>query len=351
MRGLFLHRHVARGGKRAQHLALVVPVNGGVVKHVHDAPRRVADGQRVVLHVALGEYLPVAGTSVVRRGEVIGEVRADELLARHAGRLHGGFVHVGDLALRADGDERVERGLDQRARVGGGGALQFLGPFALGDVQCRADGLLHRTPGIAGEDGVAILKPAPFARLCAHPEFEVRMLAVAKRAHPLQVPGQARQVLWMHQGGKVLAAHRRDFLLGVADRRDHRPAHEDEGLFFEIVNMEHSQRDLRDTLEKVPAFAQRRMVHQPLAAEGVALDGVFDGPRQALGRRPTLAHVILGARADDLRAAFHRAGDHHYRTDSLFPVATHGGEHLKRVHVRQFEIQEHAIRRVVRVVE
>ena len=39
------------------------------------------------------------------------------LVARHAGDLDGGLVDVGDLAVRADGDERVEAGLDQAAGV------------------------------------------------------------------------------------------------------------------------------------------------------------------------------------------------------------------------------------------
>ena len=117
LRCLLLFRDVARGSEYTEDVALVVPVDGGIVEHVHDPARRVADGERIVAHEAVGEHLPIASAGLVRFGEIVAKVGADELFARDAGRLHRGRVHVGDLAVGADGDERVGRRLDQRAGV------------------------------------------------------------------------------------------------------------------------------------------------------------------------------------------------------------------------------------------
>ena len=109
--------HIARGGEGAQHVAFVVAVNAAIVKHVHDAARRMANRQGIIAHETLGKHFLITGARFVWFGEIIGKVRPDELLARNAGRLRRRFVHIGDFSLRADGNERIGRGFDERARV------------------------------------------------------------------------------------------------------------------------------------------------------------------------------------------------------------------------------------------
>src|SRR5690348_5022481 len=75
------------------------------------------DGQRVVGDEAFLEYLAVSCAGLLRFGEVIGEVGSDQLLPRHPGHPHGGLVNVGDLPVRADGDQGVEARLDKTAGV------------------------------------------------------------------------------------------------------------------------------------------------------------------------------------------------------------------------------------------
>ena len=75
------------------------------------------DGQRVVGDETFREHPLVTFAGLLRLGEIVGEVRADQLFATRTGDFDGGFVHVGDFSLRADRDERVHARFDQAARV------------------------------------------------------------------------------------------------------------------------------------------------------------------------------------------------------------------------------------------
>ena len=101
-------RHVTRSGEDTKDVALAVLVDGGIVQYAYDAAADMADGERIVAHKAIGENFLIAFARLNWIGEVIGEIRADQLFARYAGRLLGSFIHVGDLAFCIDGDERVE---------------------------------------------------------------------------------------------------------------------------------------------------------------------------------------------------------------------------------------------------
>ncbi len=73
--------------------------------------------QGIICDETLGERLLVALASLFRLGEIVGEVRANQLFTRRPGDLHSGLVHVGDLAFRADGDQRVHARFDQAPRI------------------------------------------------------------------------------------------------------------------------------------------------------------------------------------------------------------------------------------------
>ena len=143
--GLFALGDVARGGKHALHLTRRIAIDRGVVEHVGGPARGVANGKRVIPHQSLGEDPSVTFLRLVRLGEVVREVGAHQALARYAGHLLGRPVDVGDLALRADGHERLQAGLDQAAGIERGG-VQFGG--ALGDALLQlVIRLLQRGPG------------------------------------------------------------------------------------------------------------------------------------------------------------------------------------------------------------
>ena len=84
-----------------------------------------------------GQADPLGGPFGV--GEIAGERRADQFPAGVAGHAAHGFVHVGDVQHRIDGDQAVQRGLDEAAVVG-----------PLFDELALEAGLLRDVPG-AGE--------------------------------------------------------------------------------------------------------------------------------------------------------------------------------------------------------
>src|SRR5581483_3788496 len=65
-------------GEHAENLPLCVLVDGGVVQHVGQAAILVPDRQGVVGDKPLGEHLLVALPGLLRLGEVVGEVGADQ---------------------------------------------------------------------------------------------------------------------------------------------------------------------------------------------------------------------------------------------------------------------------------
>ena len=117
--GLLALGYITRCSKHAQHPALIVTVDAGVVEHIGDPARGVSDRQRVVGHKALGKDLLVALAGLHRVGKVVTKVGANQCLARDAGRLDAGLVDVGDLALGADRYQWIETRFEQTACVVG----------------------------------------------------------------------------------------------------------------------------------------------------------------------------------------------------------------------------------------
>ena len=126
--------HVAGGGEDSEDVALGVLVERGVVEDVGELAVAMADGQGVVGDGAFGEDPLVALAGLVGLGEVVGEVGSDEGVALCPGDLDGGVVDVGDLALGADRDERIEAGFDEAPGVLGGGVRLLIGTLALRHV-------------------------------------------------------------------------------------------------------------------------------------------------------------------------------------------------------------------------
>ena len=167
MGGLLLGRHVAGGGEHAEHVAARVFVDRCIVKNVGEAPILVANGQRVVGDESLGEDLLVSLPSLAWLGEVVGEIRPDQLLPRNPGYLVGTLVDIGDLAFGADGYQRVEAGLDQAAGIHRGLQSLLLDTLALGDIASNggnadqvAGSVKHRRNRERYGDRLAILSNA-----------------------------------------------------------------------------------------------------------------------------------------------------------------------------------------------
>src|SRR5208337_1041728 len=97
----------------------------------------------IVADQPLAEHPPVALMGLLGLGEVFGEVLADKLGAGVAGDGLGGLVHVGDLAVGADGDQGVEAGLEQAAVVSAGPPQRLLRALPRGDVSAGPDPLAH----------------------------------------------------------------------------------------------------------------------------------------------------------------------------------------------------------------
>src|SRR5260370_1420637 len=112
-------------------MAAVIATVLSIVEHVSLLTIYVADRHRIVCHPASGENLAVAFLRLFRLSEVVGVVGADELIAWYDSDGGRGFVNVGNFAVGADGDERIEGSFDQASCILGG---QFLG----GDVANRA---------------------------------------------------------------------------------------------------------------------------------------------------------------------------------------------------------------------
>ena len=135
---------VVRGGEDADDAAEFIPVDGGVVQDGRDAAIAVTDFQGVIAHRAFVEDSLVPQARLLRLGEVIGEVRPDDLAAGESCHSFGGRVDISDLAVGTDGDQRVGAGLDQAAIVGAG--LRTASSACFRSVMSRA---MQATPTIA----------------------------------------------------------------------------------------------------------------------------------------------------------------------------------------------------------
>src|SRR5450631_4913414 len=103
---------VAGRSEHPEYVAGGVAVRRGVVQDLGERPVAVAQGQRVVHRDPLGEHPLVDLCGLSRHREVVGEGGPDELPAGDTGGPHRGLVGVGDLALGADRDQRVQARLD-----------------------------------------------------------------------------------------------------------------------------------------------------------------------------------------------------------------------------------------------
>ena len=110
-------RHVARRGEHALQPPVTVVEGGRVVGHDGERAIPGARGQLVVGDLTFGQHAVDARLSQVGIGEVVLERRADQLVARAAGERLGLLVDVGDDAAWIGGDQRVDVGFDERARV------------------------------------------------------------------------------------------------------------------------------------------------------------------------------------------------------------------------------------------
>src|SRR5450756_109131 len=139
---------VAGSGEHALQLSGLVAMDGRVVLDVHQRAGDVAEHERIVADETLFEDPLVPRPRLVGLGEVVREVGADQTVTRNAGGLLGGLVDVGDLAFRADRDQRVEIHLDEAAGVERGGPHLVLSALVLGDVQVDAEGTRESCVGV-----------------------------------------------------------------------------------------------------------------------------------------------------------------------------------------------------------
>jgi len=104
---------VAGGREHTLDLTRIIAVDGRVVFDVDHRAGDALEAERVVPYDALPKDALVARPRSVGIGEVAREVGSDEAVSQDAGGFLGGLVDVGDLAVMADGHERVEARLDE----------------------------------------------------------------------------------------------------------------------------------------------------------------------------------------------------------------------------------------------
>ena len=108
---------------------------------------------------AFAQHQLDAGLGSLRVGEVVLERRADQLVARASGeRLHL-LVHVGDDAARIGGDQCINVGFNQRARVELLIAHALIEQHSLG-FHLLACGIIGADQQIA-DDGALMRRAAP----------------------------------------------------------------------------------------------------------------------------------------------------------------------------------------------
>ena len=151
---LLLLGAVARGGQDAERRAARVGEYARVEAH-HNAPPVPGDEHQLIPdHAACLHGLLHPGAGPLRLREVVGEARVDQMLARVAREARGLRVHVRDHPVRRDREQRVGRGLDERAVVG----LLFRQlpreAGLLGDVAGAGKDPLHAVVGAAEHRGV-----------------------------------------------------------------------------------------------------------------------------------------------------------------------------------------------------
>ena len=208
---------VPRRGEDPFHRTRGVLEHRGVERHLQQAPRARDQAERVLGHHALVEGLLHAGPRPLLLGEVVGERRADQLLARVAGHLAHAVVDVRDGAGRIDCDEAVHRGLDQAPVVRLLVAQLLLELLLLGDVARRGEHALEVAARIV--EGDRVIRHDRLAGILApRGQLVVR--------HPLLAQHQADAVLGELRVGEVVLERRADQLLArAAGQRFHLLVH------------------------------------------------------------------------------------------------------------------------------
>ena len=178
------------------------------------------------------------------------------------------------------------------------GAQLRLCLLARGDLDRRADELADRSGGIAGKDGIEIVKPVPFARVVAHPVLEVGDLVIPHRAHALEVRREARQVVGVHEHRHDVAAHGDDFLRAVAEHRGDRPTDENAPLLLQIEDNDDARAYIGQALQKVFALAQLRfclLARSDIRSDVDRPDGITGGiARQDHRAARNPANIAIG---------------------------------------------------------
>ncbi len=134
---------VAGGGEHANDLSRLVPIHRRVVKHRRHISVAVPNLQLVVLDQAFSEHLLVSRSGLSGVAKIICKVGPHELLTREAGHLLSGLVHVGDLSVRIDGQQRIETGFEQAAVISAGPAHGLDRPLQLRDIPRRCTDTNH----------------------------------------------------------------------------------------------------------------------------------------------------------------------------------------------------------------
>ena len=118
----------------AENIAACIFVDRGIIENLYQTPVFVPDREGIVGYKPLFKYLPVPLCRLLGLRKILREVTADKPFPRNARDLDSCLVSVGDLSFGADGDQRVQAGLDEASGVLRRLAQLFLRPLALGDV-------------------------------------------------------------------------------------------------------------------------------------------------------------------------------------------------------------------------
>jgi len=108
----------------------------------------VADGQGIVGDGPHGKHLLISFAGPPGHSEIVGEVRADELVPRDSGGLDGGIIDVSDLSRSANRNQWVQAGFDEAPGVLGSSAGLLIGTLAFGNVPSDRRGADHVTLSI-----------------------------------------------------------------------------------------------------------------------------------------------------------------------------------------------------------
>jgi len=108
---------VTSGSEHTLHFSRLVLEHGGVVEHLRDLPRRAPDGERIVVHKALGENFLVTAPCPLWFGEIIAKIAADQALASNSGGFLRSIIHVRNASARPRISRTLSRDNTERKRT------------------------------------------------------------------------------------------------------------------------------------------------------------------------------------------------------------------------------------------